>query len=51
MAYIEKHQGDFYYKGRKIYTNKDRKEKRNAIIWLVKEEGANILIDKIAPKK
>ena len=51
MAYIEKHQGEYSYKGRKIYMFGDRNGKRDAIIWLVKEEGVNVLFDKIAPMK
>jgi len=50
MAYIEKHVGDYSYQGRKIYTFGDRNGKRDAIIRLVKQEGADKLFDKIAPK-
>ncbi|MEI8060142.1 MAG: hypothetical protein WCG67_08295, partial [Ferruginibacter sp.] len=50
MAYIEKHQGEYSYKGRKIYMFVDRNGKRDAIISLVKEEGVDALFDKIAPK-
>ncbi len=51
MAYIEKHQGEYSYKERKIYMFGDRNGKRDAIIWLVKEKGVDALFDKIAPKK
>lgn len=51
MAYIEKHPGEFSYKGRKIYTYGDRNGKRDAIIRKVKEQGADILFDEIAPRQ
>ena len=51
MAYIEKHQGDFSYNGKKIYEYGEVRKKRDAIIRLVKEKGANVLFDQIAPKK
>lgn len=51
MAYIEKHQGEFTYQGRYIYTFGDRNGKRDAIIHLVKEEGVNNLFDIISPIK
>ncbi len=51
MAYIEKHQGEFSYKGRRIYMFGDRNGKRDAIIWLVKEKGVDALFDRIAPIK
>ena len=50
MAYIEKHMGDFDYKGRPVYTYGDRNGKRNAIIKLVKEQGYDRLLNEISPK-
>jgi len=51
MAYIEKHQGEYSYQERKIYTFGDRNGKRDAIIKLVKEKGVDALFDRIAPIK
>lgn len=49
MAYIEKHMGEYEYHGTKIYLFETRNKKRDAIIRLVKEKGANVLLDQIAP--
>jgi hypothetical protein len=51
MAYIEKHQREFKYNNITINTYEDRNTKRDAIIKLVKSEGAEKLFDTIAPLK
>jgi len=51
MAYLEKHMGEYSYRGRYLYQYGDRNQKRDAVIRKVKEEGAEKLFDQIAPPK
>lgn len=49
MAYVEKNMGSYSYQGLGIWEYDLRNGKRDALMKLVKENGANFMINDIAP--